>query len=467
MQRAESIAPRTGRADDVAALYDRVERGECCSVVGVSNVGKSSLLRAVAHPELLDARFGEAAARFALIYVDLNRMLHPSEQGLYELVLRCLREWLSDRPEAATPDLSRLLDKAYADVVQPSSAFAVPLAFNRGITALAEAAERRICLLLDEFDDPLARLEGRVFLNLRALRDQFSDRLSYVTATDRRLGLIRDGQDMGVEEFCELFAAREHHVRPMTSYDALCFVRQVAEDADLGLPEEWLREVVAQVGGHPGLLEAAAYRAARLRAEPGRGADARLAALPDALAADETVRGECLKLWDDLPLGERQALDELVRTGTARIAGALQSLTQKGLLAVRAPAEGGPGLAPFAPIWGRHIVWQREARRPSSMGVRMDVQTGEVWVDGTPVPYLTPLESRLLMMLYGHLGRVCTKEAIVEAVYGREYIPEDDPALQRLVRRLREKVEPDAANPSYIVSVRGYGYKLEGPEPPA
>lgn len=464
MDRAETVAQRTGRADDVAALYDRVERGECCSVVGVSNVGKSSLLRAVARAEVVAARFGEAASRYALIYVDLNRMLYPTEQGLYELVLRCLREWLAERPAAAPSEVSRLLDKAYGDVVQPSSAFAIPLAFNRGITTMAEAAERHTCLLLDEFDDPLARLEGRVFLNLRALRDQYSDGLSYVTATDRRLALIRAGDDVGVEEFCELFAAREHHVRPMQPPDALHFLRKVAEDADLGLPEAWLREIVRQVGGHPGLLEAAAYRAARLYAAPGREAANRLTGLADALAADETVRGECLKLWDDLPLGERQAMDELVRTGTAHLAGAIQSLTQKGLLSVQAHAEGGPGLAPFAPIWGRHVAWQREARRPSSMGVRMDVQTGEVWVDGTPVPYLTPLENRLLMMLYGHLGQVCTKEAIVEAVYGREYIPEDDPALQRLVRRLREKIEPDAANPSYIVSVRGYGYKLEGPE---
>lgn len=460
MDTADPIT-QTGRANDVIALYDRIARGECCSVVGVSNIGKSSLLRALARPALLAARFGESASRYALVYIDLNRMLHPTEQGLYELVLRCLREWLVDRHDAATPELTRLLDKAYADVVQPSSAFAIPLAFNRGITAVAEAAEWRTCLLLDEFDDPLARLEGRVFLNLRALRDQFSDRLSYVTATDRRLTLVRDRQDVGVEEFCELFAAREHHLGPMAPCEAYCFVRQLAEDAKLELPEAWLREVVAQVGGHPGLLEAAAYRAARLLAESGR-AGALPTGLADALAVDETVRGECLKLWDDLPLGERQALDELVRTGTAHLAGAIQSLLQKGLL-----TADGPGLAPFAPIWARHVEWQREARRPGSMGVRMNVETGEVWVDGTPVPYLTPLESRLLMMLYGHLGRVCTKEAIVEAVYGREYIPEDDPALQRLVRRLREKIEPDATNPSYIISVRGYGYKLEAPGPQA
>jgi hypothetical protein len=457
MGQAEITAQRTSRADDVAALYDRIERGECCSVIGISNVGKSSLLRSLARPDLLDARFGEAASRYALIYVDLNRMLHPTEQGLYELMLRCLREWLSEHPEAITPELSRLLDKAYADVVQPSSAFAVPLAFNRGITAMAEAAERRTCLLLDEFDDPLARLEGRVFLNLRALRDQFSDCLCYVIATGKRLANIRDRQDMGVEEFGELFASREHHLRTMAPHDALRFLQRVAQDAGLGLPEGWLRAIAAQVGGHPGLLEAAAYCAARLYAES---AGAGPTGLADALAADETVRGECLKLWDDLSLGERQALDELVRTGTARLPGALQSLVRKGLL-----VDAGPALGPFAPIWGCHVVWQREARRPGSMGVRMDVHTNEVWVDGTPVPYLTPLESRLLMMLYGHLGRVCTKEAIVEAVYGRDYIPEDDPALQRLVRRLREKVEPDAANPSYIISVRGYGYKLEGPEP--
>lgn len=181
-----SITPEVtgiGRVSDVTALLGRIERVQCCSVVGVSNVGKSVLLRSLMRPQVLEGYFGQAVAAHLLVYVDLNRMLHLSEQGFYELVIRCLMRTLGRLPEGAR--LSSQSERAYQDVLEPASALAVPLGFNRAITALVDACpEKKATFLFDEFDDPLRLLEGRVFLNLRALKDQFADRVAYVTATE-------------------------------------------------------------------------------------------------------------------------------------------------------------------------------------------------------------------------------------------------------------------------------------------
>ena len=84
-----------------------------------------------------------------------------------------------------------------------------------------------------------------------------------------------------------------------------------------------------------------------------------------------------------------------------------------------------------------------------------------MWVNGVQVPTLTNLEYRLLLLLYGRLGKICTKYEVVEAVWGEEYIDEvDDARIEKLVSRLRQKIEPDAANPRYLITVRGRGYKL-------
>jgi len=51
----------------------------------------------------------------------------------------------------------------------------------------------------------------------------------------------------------------------------------------------------------------------------------------------------------------------------------------------------------------------------------------------------------------------------VEAVWGEEYVDEVyDSAIEKLVSRLRKKIEPDPSNPRYIITVRGRGYKLVG-----
>ena len=93
--------------------------------------------------------------------------------------------------------------------------------------------------------------------------------------------------------------------------------------------------------------------------------------------------------------------------------------------------------------------------------MRVDIESGEVTVDGRPVPTLTDLEYRLLLLLYGRMDKLCDKYQIVEAVWGQEYIDEvDDARIEKLVSRLRVKLEPDPANPRYLLTLRGRGYKL-------
>jgi two-component system response regulator RegX3 len=65
--------------------------------------------------------------------------------------------------------------------------------------------------------------------------------------------------------------------------------------------------------------------------------------------------------------------------------------------------------------------------------------------------------------LYGHLDEIVDKYQIVEGVWGQEYIDQvDDSRIERLVGRLREKIEPDPKRPQYLLTVRGRGYRLVG-----
>ena len=104
---------------------------------------------------------------------------------------------------------------------------------------------------------------------------------------------------------------------------------------------------------------------------------------------------------------------------------------------------------------------QHAARHPAYNGLQLDPDSGEVWVEGAKVPTLTNLEYRLLLLVYGRLNKICSKYDVVEAVWGEEYIDEvDDARIEKLVSRLRQKIEPAPSNPRYLVTVRGRGYKL-------
>ncbi|MBC7560919.1 MAG: response regulator transcription factor [Dermatophilaceae bacterium] len=91
--------------------------------------------------------------------------------------------------------------------------------------------------------------------------------------------------------------------------------------------------------------------------------------------------------------------------------------------------------------------------------VRMDVERHVVTVDGQHVA-LPLKEFELLEMLLRNSGRVLTRAQLIDRVWGSDYVG-DTKTLDVHVKRLRSKVEPDPANPRFIITVRGLGYKFE------
>ncbi len=74
--------------------------------------------------------------------------------------------------------------------------------------------------------------------------------------------------------------------------------------------------------------------------------------------------------------------------------------------------------------------------------------------------HLTRTEFRLLLELAANPDRVLSREDLLERVWGYDYFG-DGRLVDVHVRRLRMKIEPDPANPRYVVTVRGMGYKLQ------
>jgi DNA-binding response OmpR family regulator len=75
--------------------------------------------------------------------------------------------------------------------------------------------------------------------------------------------------------------------------------------------------------------------------------------------------------------------------------------------------------------------------------------------------WLTPTEFKLLRHLASHPRMPLSREAIIQAVWGYAGEVEDDRTIDVHVRHLREKLEEDPANPRWICTVRGIGYKFE------
>jgi len=123
---------------------------------------------------------------------------------------------------------------------------------------------------------------------------------------------------------------------------------------------------------------------------------------------------------------------------------------------------------PFAPkeLSARIRALLRRAR-PSAHGharlnfgdLELIPDEGKVLREGEEV-HLTKTEFRLLCELAESPGKVLSREALLDKVWGYDYFG-DGRLVDVHVRRLRTKVEADPANPRHVVTVRGLGYRLQ------
>ena len=92
--------------------------------------------------------------------------------------------------------------------------------------------------------------------------------------------------------------------------------------------------------------------------------------------------------------------------------------------------------------------------------VEIDVESHKVKVLGNFVSF--PLkEFELLEFLVRNSGRVLTRTQLIDRIWGSDYFG-DTKTLDVHIKRLRAKIEKDPANPVYIQTIRGLGYKFEG-----
>ena len=90
--------------------------------------------------------------------------------------------------------------------------------------------------------------------------------------------------------------------------------------------------------------------------------------------------------------------------------------------------------------------------------LEIDYERREVRIEGTPAP-LTPKEFALMALFGRNLGRTFSNDELIEGVWGADYLGTSI-SIPVYIRHLREKIERNPAQPTYLKTVVRLGYKL-------
>lgn len=460
--RSWAAYPLTYRAKELNILAGWFRAGVSGSVVGPNGAGKSNLLGFLCHrPDAVGSYLSDN--QVALVLVDLNNLPTNDLSSLYRVVLRSFFEFRHHFISAFQPIIS--------EIYQANRTEQDPFLLQcllREILLLFESHQVRVILVFDHFDHFCQTALSTMTDTLRGLRDSFKETLIYIVGVRQEVSYLSNPTVLG--ELYELLDSHICWVGPMNETDA----RQViAEETRTALTPPIENEMVcllALTGGYPTLLKVTCHWWLTVPNKP---------AIEEWLATLLTERSILYRLaeiWAGLNQEERQVLFEVQKLWHSGQTAHNQSSTlrasknlnkQYHSLLTRLNAKGlcletESGWQIFSSLLAAYVT---EATSRGRGKIWLDEKKQELYQGATLLAHLTALERGVLTFLVNHPQLRHTKTHLIINAWPSELRQQgvSDDSLYQVIAKLREKIEPNPAKPSYLITWRGMpGSSVEG-----
>jgi len=452
--------PLTYRVEQVAALARWASMGESVLLLGGSGTGKSNLLRFLGNrPDAMAPHIPRPVEQYCLFYFDMNSLPQVTDLYFYRGLIRTIYDTVNRQDLGYSVETREAVGRLVRRVNGRHDIFDVFTVLQRLQRLLILHRGKRIVWLLDRFGEAFQTLQPQTLNSLRGLRDEFKGCVSFVTSSRHPIGALRNPRE--IDELLELVAAHTCRLGPMTQADTMWNIERQGRRFQYPFPPALAERIAAVSGGLPAFVKQVciALTEGVITEEQ---TDAHWA---HASLTRRDFQRSCCEIWADLNPAEQETLKAVSADVTADqllYSQAATNLLQMGWLT---PLDETARHKIFSPIFEAFVI---EKRGGLTTGVlSLDPKTHKLLRDGILLNTdLTDQEERLFAHLLAHPGKLCKKDELIRIVWPHENKDGNsvqDDRLTQLIRRLRQKVEFDAARPHYICTIRGKGYRFTQP----
>jgi hypothetical protein len=487
-----------GRQKELQAIcnYLLAEPPQSCAIIGETFMGKTTLLRALNDlngPQLLNDLNVHNALTF--VYLDCNSYLASAHLGEYTSA----QFWwdLYNEMQVAL-NLNRQSKASKQQINERKSPIDTAFEIKSEIVEILRGMKHPVVFLFDNFEG-VAHLPLH---NSEWLRSMSQLQCAYVVSSRHLLYLLYQYHPERIVNPSPLWNifTEPIYLGLMAEKEVDEYLNEAKREADR-LGSHWTQEDISfllnRIGRHPELLRIACSRLFEQRLQAGRSIGADFYEFLDFSIAKE-ASPICSYLWlgladpelsgeprTDIDVKEKgdqvlsayqRALIDIAKGSFAIGKRTLFVLEERGLI------ERVDGTwRVFGEIMRQYALKQERASTPEEqvaikgvLSVQSNMQakafarqsaqenTSSIMMDvykkGKEIPAFTPLEGGVYNYLIAHAGTVCSREQIKSSVWGL-HTPGDS-ALQKVIERIRQKIEPDPDHPRYLLAVRGQGFML-------
>lgn len=433
----DSLYPATTRKKEISQFIPFIEKGLSSQLVGLPGCGKSNIFRLLSYNK--DARFenfGEYEKFLHFVYIDCSEIKGKPLLDVTKFIMISLSFSLGER---RLVEESKYINELLKEGLEVPDEMMLFQALKKSLDYLSIEKKITVHLLFDKFDMILPDITSEFFTNLRVLRNHAKYRFGCIFSLTRPLEESVDQQLLA--DYHDLIAG--NIVYPAL-YDKigmdfrLSYIEKAArKPVDPATREELIR----LTGGHAKLT--------KLSYEAVISDDASIENLEEILLKRSTVQGGLYELWNALLPSEQLALKK--ESNYKKIGEEFPYLTLSGLI-------NDSGIT--IPLFASYI---KSVPIDTTEKITYDSEKNEIVMGTTPLAdKLSPSEFKLMRFLIQNKERLCSKDEIIQAVWGdqKSYEGVTDQALDQIFYRLRKKIEQDPQNPHYIHTIKGKGYKL-------
>lgn len=431
--------PPDYRKSELDFFLNRIKHLDSSLLIGIPGVGKSVFLRFLidnknAQKELLNTE----AARVIFCLIDLNNLSSFDEKSFFQLLLKNL-ERKCENIKIPKPDETIFLPR-----------------IQEVIDIICHQKQKRLAIIIDQFQIACINFPSEFFHNLKAIRDQAKDKLCYLFATAKDPLLIRPKQDYG--PLYSLIGPFVFYFGPFDKDDGKWVLETLLTKHELKITPKTKEEILKLTAGHASMIKTVVNL---LEKEHLQGK------LEEKLMLDSGVGFILDEIWNSLYEEEKKVIKQITtdeKVDASR--SAISKLLQKGILR-KEKSE----IKIFSKLFERFACEQSEPLEETVPAEKLPQETLDFYLDEErkiitiqgkePSRPLTKLEFTLFSFFLRNPNKVFSRDEIAVAVWGKdEAVGVSNQAIDQIVSRLRKKIKQNGVKEDTIKTIRGRGYQF-------